>query len=353
MDGKVCQLKEDVLMTSQRIILQKAAQIFSKNKKRIIENWEEQLLTKQILASQEELKYFDKGIKVLISDFIKYFQRGDFKGYYKANEKLAKSIAYNDISFSKFIKIFHLFEDSYLDEFLESITDKSKYVDYLEAIDRVHHGTISIFSEVYFQIHDDTILAFSELATLRDKETAKHLERTKHFSLLLAKEMKLDDDYLSQLGRVAYLHDIGKIGIPDNILLKKGKLTESEFNKMKQHTTIGAKTIKKIIGKQKLNRGYLVLAHDIVLYHHEKYDGSGYPKGLKENQIPLGARIFALADAYDAIVSRRTYKIALPHKEAVKRIKQDAGKHFDPDIVKAFVKTQAQFKEIGQKLKDK
>lgn len=201
-------------------------------------------------------------------------------------------------------------------------------------------------SEEYFET---TLFALAKVAELRDPETAFHLERTREYSFLLAEKMNLDEDFCEKIYRVGPLHDIGKVGIKDSILLKPGKLSDEEFAEMQKHTLIGADTVRNVIGKHKVEETYIKMAEDITRSHHEKYDGSGYPQKVVGEDIPLAARIFALADAYDAIRSRRPYKDPLPHEVAMERIRKDAGTHFDPLVVKAFLEINEKFAEINDK----
>lgn len=204
----------------------------------------------------------------------------------------------------------------------------------------------------YFNIKDSTLTAIIKLSELRDDVTGKHVERAKDYAVLLSKELGMDDNFINDMNKASLLHDVGKIGIRDEILLKPGKLTEDEFEEMKKHTIMGARTICKVISVNDLENGYLFMAIDIALYHHEKYDGSGYPYGLSGEQIPLSAKIFQIADAYDVITSKRPYKEPLTHEEAVRRIVSDSNKHFDPDIVNVFVKIQDKFKKVCDKYKN-
>ncbi|HPP49622.1 MAG TPA: PAS domain S-box protein [Spirochaetota bacterium] len=202
-----------------------------------------------------------------------------------------------------------------------------------------------------------TIVSLAKLAEYRNKETGMHLERIMRYVEILAYELSqhpeyqnyITQEYIRDLVNSCLLHDIGKVGVPDHILLKPGKLTEYEFEIMKQHTIIGAETIaeaeRKVAG-----RSYLNLGKEIACYHHERWDGSGYPKGLKGNEIPLSARIVAIADVYDALVSERPYKRAYPHEKAVKIIADKAGIYFDPVVVTAFLKNHNKFFEIKESL---
>jgi response regulator RpfG family c-di-GMP phosphodiesterase len=207
---------------------------------------------------------------------------------------------------------------------------------------------------------DATILAMASLAESRDNETGNHIRRTQNYVLALAKELQahprfiaaLDEKTIEMLYKSAPLHDIGKVGIPDAILLKPGKLTPEEFEIIKTHTTIGRDTI---VAAEKLIGGpstFLRLAREIAHYHQEKWDGSGYPEGLRGNAIPISARLMALADVYDALISRRVYKPPFPHDRAVAIITEGRGKHFDPDVVDAFLRLQDQFRAIADRFAD-
>lgn len=156
----------------------------------------------------------------------------------------------------------------------------------------------------------------------------------------------ITSEFVEDISDAAPLHDIGKVGIRDSILLKKSKLTQEEYEEMKEHVHIGKQILQDTIDKFKLKQPFLILGRNICAYHHEKYDGKGYLEGLKRQKIPLEARIFALCDTYDAIRSKRSYKDALSHEEAVRRIVSDTNTHFDPDIVDAFSKIENEFAKI-------
>jgi len=162
----------------------------------------------------------------------------------------------------------------------------------------------------------------------------------------------LTDENIALLTKSAPLHDIGKVGIPDKILLKPGKHTPEEFEIMKTHTTLGRDAI---IAAEKLLQtpsSFLQFAREIAYTHHEKYDGTGHPQGLSGNDIPISGRLMALADVYDALISKRIYKEAIPHEKAVAIIKEGAGNHFDAQVVEAFLQINEQFKEIAHKYMD-
>lgn len=177
--------------------------------------------------------------------------------------------------------------------------------------------------------YDATIEGWSRALELRDRETQGHTQRVTEMTLQLAAALGMTDQQIVQIRRGAILHDIGKMAIPDHILLKPGPLAPQEWEIMKRHTIIAANLLKPIL--------YLESALDIPQYHHEKWDGTGYPHGLKEEQIPLAARMFAVVDVYDALTSNRPYRKAWSKAEAMDYIHSGAGKHFDPKVVGIFL----------------
>lgn len=199
-----------------------------------------------------------------------------------------------------------------------------------------------------------TIESMAALAEYRDPETGQHIHRVRGYVTLLAEELRslpryralLTRDYIEQLSLSCPLHDIGKVGVPDHILLKPGPLTADEFEEMKRHTEYGRDVI--ISVQKKLGpMPFLRIAEDIVYCHHEKWDGSGYPSGLKGQDIPLGGRIMALADVYDALISRRVYKAPFTHSKAMEIIIEGAGTHFDPDLVAIFADFAPGFRQVA------
>jgi putative two-component system response regulator len=200
---------------------------------------------------------------------------------------------------------------------------------------------------------DVTIFALAKLAESRDPETGSHLERIRDYCKVLAEHLAtvspyndvIDGDYVRTIYQTSPLHDIGKVGIPDNVLLKPGKLTYEEFEIMKTHVIIGAETLE-AAAKLRSGMDFLRMARDLVLTHHERFDGTGYPNGLVGEEIPLSGRILALADVYDAITTKRVYKEASTHEVARSIIVQASGSHFDPDIVDTFLATEQKFIEI-------
>jgi response regulator RpfG family c-di-GMP phosphodiesterase len=208
-------------------------------------------------------------------------------------------------------------------------------------------------------VQEATIESMSSLVETRDPETGGHIKRTQNYIALLAQYLKkqprfgalLDDETIDLLCKSAPLHDIGKVGVSDQILLKPGKLTAEEFEQMKKHTAYGRDAI--LSAERKLgNISFLRLAREIAYTHHEKWDGSGYPEGLEGDHIPVAGRLMALADAYDALTSKRVYKSQLPHEEAVQIILEGKESHFDPDIVDAFLALKENFRQISLKYAD-
>lgn len=210
-------------------------------------------------------------------------------------------------------------------------------------------------------IQDVTIRAMASLAETRDNETGSHIRRTQAYVKLLAEQLRDHPRFrdfctpanIDVLFKSAPLHDIGKVGIPDHVLLKPGKLTADEFEIIKQHPRIGRDAIARALadlGDE--DAQFLQVAQDIAYGHHEKWDGSGYPQGAWGDGIPLPARLMALADVYDALISRRVYKPAMPHPDAVAMIVKGRGTHFDPDVTDAFLAIQQAFEQVARQFAD-
>ena len=207
---------------------------------------------------------------------------------------------------------------------------------------------------------DATIIAFSSLAETRDNETGMHIRRTQHYVRELAEGLKnhprfsadLDPAGIQLLFKSAPLHDIGTVAIPDHILLKPGKLTAEEFEVMKSHTTCGRDAIMAAEKGSVGHNSFLSAAREIAYGHHEKWDGSGYPQGLSGAAIPVFARIMAVADVYDALISHRVYKTGMPHAKALEIIREGRGSHFDPDVCDQFLQSQEQFAAIAAQFND-
>jgi PAS domain S-box-containing protein len=202
-----------------------------------------------------------------------------------------------------------------------------------------------------------TILGLAKLAEYRDEGTGTHLERIREYAKIIAEEMSqhpkyqdyISEDYIEDIFRSSILHDIGKVGVPDAILLKPDRLTAEEFEEIKRHTILGGDALNDIDAKIE-GVSFLTLGKEIAYYHHERWDGSGYPKGLKDEGIPLSARFVALADVYDALTSKRFYKEAYTHDKAKEIIIGLRGTHFDPDVVDAFLTREDEFKRICDEL---
>ncbi|PKL16901.1 MAG: hypothetical protein CVV49_13755 [Spirochaetae bacterium HGW-Spirochaetae-5] len=214
-------------------------------------------------------------------------------------------------------------------------------------------------NEHLWQTQDVTIFALGYQAELRDLETGKHIERTSAYVSIIAKELKkhekyktyMTDDYISDLVRSAPLHDIGKVAIPDSILRKPGKLTDEEYLIMQTHPEHGSDILEK--AEERLTfPSFFKIAIQMSKYHHEKWNGTGYPSKLSGVDIPLSARIMALADVYDALSSARPYKEAFSHEKCISIIKDESGKSFDPEIVGIFLTKEQEFKNVSILMKD-
>jgi len=203
------------------------------------------------------------------------------------------------------------------------------------------------------------IFAMAKLAESRDPETGVHLDRVRQYVRFLATNLSqqpkfekiITPAFISLLYQTSPLHDIGKISIPDHVLLKPGRLDDQEFAIMKMHTRAGAETLDQA-AKQYPDAGFLRMARDIALSHHERYDGKGYPEGIAGETIPLAARIFSVADVYDALVSKRVYKAAFSHAVAKNIVLQGEGTQFDPDVIQAFIRCEEKFHAMAQALTD-
>jgi putative two-component system response regulator len=221
---------------------------------------------------------------------------------------------------------------------------------------------VDLVSEQVREISDSqmaTIFALAKLAESRDGETGKHIERVQLYCKLLAATLAeqpvyaggIEESFIENIFLASPLHDIGKVAIRDHILLKQGELTSSEFEEMKMHTTLGAQTLEAVRMRYPRNE-FLRLGIEIARCHHERWDGLGYPAGLAGKQIPLSARIMAVADSYDAARSRRCYKPALSHAQCRAAIAQRSGTYLDPDVIGAFEEVQGLFEDIASALND-
>ncbi|UCE58396.1 MAG: response regulator [Phycisphaerales bacterium] len=206
---------------------------------------------------------------------------------------------------------------------------------------------------------DSIVFALATLAEYRDSNTGRHLHRVSRFCHLLARELRrviryrsvITDQFLDDLQRAVPLHDVGKVAVPDQILLKPGKLTQEECAVVKMHTTVGAETIRSVVERVP-GAGFLLMAKEIAHTHHEHYDGNGYPLGLRGDDIPLAARIAAVADVYDAMTTKHPYKEPMTHERAALIILSASGSQFDPDVVQAFDRCQEEFRQLAHDLTD-
>jgi len=224
---------------------------------------------------------------------------------------------------------------------------------YLE--DEVDRRTLEVRA-----VQEVTILALASLAETRDNDTGNHLRRTQMYIRALALKLKdhprfrqyLTDANIAMLFKSAPLHDIGKVGIPDRILLKPGKLEPEEFEIMKTHSTIGRVALEHAETALGVKVEFLQIAREIALYHHEKWDGSGYPQSLAHDDIPISARLMAVADVFDALICRRVYRAPMPPEKVIRIIIEGRGTHFDPDIADAFFEIKDEFLKIAEQYVD-
>lgn len=233
------------------------------------------------------------------------------------------------------------------DDYLTKPVRKDELVARIKAAER-------IFSR---QDKDMVIFALARLAETRDPETGYHLERIQEYSRLLAQALdphvfpEINRQFIDTLHATSPLHDIGKVGIPDRILLKPGHLNDKEFDIMKSHTTIGYETLRSAYRKNP-RAVYLRMSAEIARSHHERFDGSGYPEGLVGDDIPLSARIVAVADVYDALKSKRVYKEAFSHEKTRGIIIESQGSHFDPRIVDAFLTIEEDIHNVANRFRE-
>ncbi len=246
-----------------------------------------------------------------------------------------------------------------------SSTEKDVYdIQHIHFLSSIANALTYAFEKSF--VHDELVLAaikgFAAIVESKDHVTGNHIDRMSYYSKYLAEllyaekkyEAIVDESFIEQVFKFSALHDIGKVGIDDQILNKPGKLTEAEFSVMQQHTLVGYQILKDMSDTAYFNRvAYFKTAMEITHYHHEKYDGSGYPEGLVGNEIPLSARIVAIADVFDALTSERPYKSAYSFEEALELIKAGSGQHFDPEIVAILLNKESQFKALYEHMNQK
>lgn len=209
-------------------------------------------------------------------------------------------------------------------------------------------------------VQDVTIFVMTSLVETRDNETGFHIRRTQHFVKLLAAQLRFHPRFSSELTpanielifKSAPLHDIGKVGIPDSILKKRGNLTPAEFNIMKNHTILGKIAIEQAENLCGCSVPFLMYAKEIIHSHHERWDGTGYPAGLAGTSIPISARLMAVADVYDALISVRPYKAAIQHSKAKEILLDGCGQYFDPDVIEAFLAVENNFVAVADRFRD-
>lgn len=231
-------------------------------------------------------------------------------------------------------------------------TNMEKYKTKLEQDIEAKNAALQEHNERMLNIQNNTVIGLANLIESRDGDTGEHVKRTSLYVNMLAKAAKeqgyhadiLTDDYIDLLTKAAPMHDIGKIAVSDTILNKPGKLTDEEFNVMKTHAELGGQMVKDVIGGIEADE-YVKIASDVAAFHHEKWDGSGYCKGLSGENIPLSARIMAIADVFDALISKRCYKKPMPIEKAFSVIEESAGSHFDPTLARIFLSIREQVTE--------
>ena len=292
------------------------------------------------LYGYEEDEILGESPSILEADRSIYFENGVYQGEY---ERLVRSM-------QKFFsspeeaqwegKVLHRCKGdtlTWVKQRLSAVRDDAGNISgYLWATEDIAEDL-----EEDLKIRMEIYRAITGLAETRDNETGNHLKRIAAYSRLLAEELGMPKAFADQIELFSPLHDIGKVGIPDQILLAPRKLTDEEFSIMRTHTTLGYQIL--------AGRSTLEMAAEIARFHHERYDGKGYPEGVGGGAIPISARITALADVYDALTSERPYKRAWPHEEAQALIESEAGSHFDPLVVQAFQNRLSGFDEVRRR----
>jgi len=235
---------------------------------------------------------------------------------------------------------------------IRSQIDLKKHKDHVDELVKKRTHELSVTQDV-------TIMTLAALAESRDPETGGHITRTQNYMHALAMALRnhkhfseeLTEPNIALLHKSAPLHDVGKVGVPDDILLKPGKLTPEEFVKMKKHALYGYNALSRALNHLGDN-SFLRYAAEIAYTHHERWDGAGYPQGLKGHNIPISGRLMAVADVYDALISKRVYKPPMPHTKAAAIIQKERGHHFDSDVVDAFFSIEDEIRQIAMKSAD-
>lgn len=302
-----------------------------------------------IFEDHIRMAFFSSFLNVLIFSCIQIFSYM-FTGVYEISESTIKIIQIVNISISISVITLSIFIFAFIVRKIEYALKNEVYNQAKQLQEQ---------NENLINIQNNTIISLSNLVENRDSDTGEHVRRTSSYVGLLARKTMesglytniINEHYINLLIRSAPLHDIGKIIISDTILKKPGKLSVEEFEAMKSHTTEGGRIVHEIIGSSG-DTEYIEIASQIAKYHHEKWDGSGYPEGLQKDEIPLSARIMALADVFDALVSPRCYKAPLSLDEAFKIIRESSGKHFDPILSNIFIENRKEIEEIFHKYQD-
>ncbi|MBS3732132.1 MAG: response regulator [Desulfobacterales bacterium] len=250
-----------------------------------------------------------------------------------ASDFIQKPISFKELT----IRLKRVLRMRYL--LIERNQINKKLEDSIEALEKYSVDLKKALEELDYA-YLDTINRLVSAAEYKDEETGDHIVRMSRYSTLIATKLGLSDEMVKLIRYASPMHDIGKIGIPDSILLKPGRLTDEEFETIKTHTTIGASIL------QDSNAQVLQVAHEIALNHHEKWDGKGYPRGLKKDETPVSGRIVGIADTFDALTSKRPYKEPYPVEVAVEIIRSERGSHFDPEVVDAFLENIEEIKQI-------
>lgn len=231
-----------------------------------------------------------------------------------------------------------------------------RYQEGIERDNRYLTAEVGKRSRELMRTRDAVIFALAKLAEFRSHETGKHLERVQEYVEILARKMaethpEIDEEAIETLKRASWLHDIGKVAIPDHLLVKAAPLSSSERDVVRAHSILGARCLEAI--RRRLGEDdFLDVAQEVVMSHHERWDGQGYPNGTIGEQTPLSARIVAVADVYDALTSDRIYHAAISHEEACQAIREASGAQFDPCVVAAFVACEAEMRQAAERLRD-
>jgi len=312
----------------------------------------ENIFNEDIISQPELLKHLNTLISLLASFFVIYLM-------HRKNYLYVSVFSFSIIVFYILLTFIGLKSNIYFSSgyfltsyalFFTLISTSFTIINYLQR---------NIFYEKLSKSHQATLESMAMVAETRDTETGAHIIRTKKFVHLIAIELSKDEEYknvvtqefIEAIYHASPLHDIGKVGVPDSILKKPAKLTFEEFEEMKKHSTYGSDILQNAIDNYK-NNYMLKIAKNIAHYHHEKWDGSGYPEGLKEREIPLEARIMAIADVFDALMSKRCYKPAFEVQEVEKIIIEGKGIHFEPKLVDIFMEIKEEFYKITDKYKN-